>query len=179
MKRMASCWILGLTLCSAAACTKTERSIVLNRSVNTASSAWTTLEPGTPAGAPGSVLSVNSCFIDLINEQAPPEQPLALRLNGRLRLDGWVIDASNLKSTPEQTFVLLQAVGSGARWHGRVSSRVPRVDVARAMGSALMSGFNARLDLSQVPRGEYLVLVGFWQEGPLQICDNGRRVLIE
>jgi hypothetical protein len=166
-------------LCLAVACTKTDRLFDINRSAHSAGSLLTTLEPSTPAGAPGSVASVNSCNIEALNDQPPGEKPLALRLNGRLRLEGWVVDASNPKSAPEHVFMLLQAVASGSRWYGKISSRVPRVDVVKAKGSALLSGFRAGLDLSQIPGGEYRVLVAFWQEGPLQVCDVGRRVLIE
>ena len=124
-------------------------------------------------------MSADSCNIEVLNNQRPTDKPLALRSDGSLRLEGWVVDASNLKTAPEHVFMLLQAVASGSRWYGKISSRVPRADVVKAEGSALLSGFRAGLDLSQVPRGEYLVLVAFWQKGPLQVCDVGRRVLIE
>jgi hypothetical protein len=179
MTRKMARWILGLMLCWPVACTKTERPIDINASTNSASGPLTALEPRTPAGAPGTVVPVNSCNIEVLNDLAPTEKPLALRLNDGLRVEGWVVDASNPKSPPEQVFILLRAVVSGSSWYGRISKRVPRADVVKVMGSALLSGFRAGLDLAQVPRGEYLVLVAFWQEGPLQVCDVGRRVLIE
>ena len=179
MRRTITCGILELMLCLAVACTKTERAIDLNRSAHSTGSLETPLEPRAPSGAPGSVASVDSCNIEALNDQAPGEKPLAIRSNGRLRLEGWVVDASNPKSAPEHVFMLLQAVASDSRWYGKISSRVPRVDVVKAKGSALLSGFRAGLDLSQIPRGEYRVLVAFWQEGPLQVCDVGRRILID
>ena len=164
------------------ACTKTDDAIVTNHaasSIDSASNLLTTLEPGIPAGAPGSIASVSSCNIEVLNDQAPTEKPLALQSNSQLRLEGWVVDESNLKRAPEQLFILLQAAISGSRWNAKVSRRVPRADVVKAKGSSLFSGFRTAFDISKVPRGEYLVLVAFWEDGPLQVCDAGRRVLIE
>jgi hypothetical protein len=115
----------------------------------------------------------------MLNDQAATEKPWMLPLNSRMRLDGWVVDESNPKRAPEQLFIVLQNVASGSRWNARVSSRFPRPDVVKAKNSALMSGFSAGFDTLNLPRGEYLVLLTFWQDGPLKLCDVGRRVLVE
>src|ERR1700682_5739476 len=112
MRRTIACGIAGLVLGLALACTKTERSNEINSSPNSASSLLTTLEPSTPAGAPGSVASVDSCNIELLNGAPPTERPLALQSNGPLRLEGWVVDPSNLKNAPEHVFMILQGVAS-------------------------------------------------------------------
>jgi hypothetical protein len=65
------------------------------------------------------------------------------------------------------------------RWSAAVSERVPREDVARARNSNLESGFKARLDTSALPLAEYQVLMLFWQDRSSQMCDNGRRVLLQ
>lgn len=180
--RSVGVWILGLSFMWPVACTRTEDSTPKNsgaKAVDSVAGAESTLEPSTPEGAPGSVESVGSCNIEMLNDQAATEKPWELPLNSRLRLDGWVVDESNPKRAPEQLFIVLQDVASGSRWNARVSSRFPRPDVVKAKNSALMSGFRAGFDILNLPRGEYRVLLAFWQDGPLKLCDVGRRVLVE
>jgi hypothetical protein len=174
--------IVVLTLFFQVACTKTDGPIRTNdaaSAIDSASNMLSPLEPSIPAGAPGSIESVGSCNIDVVNDQPPTEKPFALPSNSPLRLEGWVVDESNPKRVPDQLFILLQAVDSGSRWNAKVLARVPRADVVKAKGSSLLSGFRTRFDVSKVPRGEYHVQVAFWRNGPLQVCDAGRRVLIE
>jgi len=168
-------------MCSAG-CTRTEAPIKTNSSVetgNTGASGVSTLEPSAPEGAPEAVASVGSCNIDVLNDQAPTVTPRLLPPKGQLRLEGWAVDESNPGNPPGQLFIVLQEVVSGSLWHARVSARVPRPDVTKAMGSSLMSGFRTGFDISNLPSGEYRVLVAFWQDSPLKMCDAGRRVRVE
>jgi hypothetical protein len=149
------------------------------KTVSSVADAGRTLQPGTPQGAPGSIESVGFCNIEMLNGLAATETPWALPLNSPMRFDGWAADESNPQTPLEQLFIVLQDAGSGARWHARVSSRVPRPDVVEAKGSSLMSGFTAEFDTLNLPRGDYRVLLAFWLNGPLKLCDVGRRVLVQ
>jgi len=182
LKRSIGVWILGLLFTWPVACTRTNDSTEANsgaKTVDSVATAESSLEMSMPEGAPGSVESVGSCNIELLNDQAATAKPWVLSLNSRVRLEGWIVDESNPKRAPEQVFIVLQDVASGLRWSASVSSRVPRPDVEKVMNSSLMSGFKTAFDILKLPRGEYLVLVAFWQDGPLKLCDVGRRVLIE
>ncbi len=181
VKRSIGVWIVGLSVAWSVGCTRTEDSTGTSSSANPVVSvvdADSALELSTPEGAPESVEPVDSCNIEVLNDQAATAKPWVLPLNSRMRLEGWVVDQSNPKKTPEQLFIVLQDTASGSRWNARISSRLPRPDVEKAH-SSLMSGFRAGFDTSNLPRGEYLVLVAFWQDGPLKLCDVGRRVLVE
>lgn len=169
--------ILGLSFLWQVGCTKTADSIETH-SPATATDG-TTLEPGAPNGAPGSVAPAGSCNIEMLNGMVATERPFVLPANGALRLVGWVVDESHRQTAPEELFIVLQHVASGSQWNAKVSSRFSRPDVASAMGSSLMSGFTTGFDISNLPQGEYRLVVAYWQDGPLKLCDIGRRVLIE
>ena len=168
--------ILSLVLSLPWACTKTSRPFDIN---HYEAGVLASPERGTPSGAPDDTAFVETCNIEWLNGPARYGNPVALRRGEGLHLEGWVVDRSNPKNGAEQVFIFLQTPTAQSRWHAAITNRIPRADVAKLKNSTLWSGFRASLDTTPLPLGEYLVLVAFWQEAPLQVCDVGRRILLE
>jgi hypothetical protein len=127
---------------------------------------------------PDSVAYVDSCNIERLNGAPPPAGALALKAGDPLSVTGWVVD-DTIHRSPERVFVVVQSVATGERWSIPISGRTARDDVAKARNSDANSGFQAQMETSSLPAGEYLVFLVSWQDGPAQLCDVGRRVAIE
>ncbi len=135
------------------------------------------LSAGLPVDAPTSIAYVSSCNIETLQGAPPSERALPVQQGTALNLAGWVVDEKTHQS-PAHVFILVQSGETKEFWWAPISGRLPRQDVATARNSTLLSGFTAILDTSHLPPGEYGVSTLFWQDGPTQICDNGRRIMI-
>ncbi len=120
---------------------------------------------------------VSSCNIETLHDAPPSERAVPVQQGTALNLSGWVVDEATHQS-PAHVFILFQSGETKEFWWAPITGRLPRQDVATARNSTLLSGFTATLDTSRLPPGEYGVSTLFWQAGPTQICDNGRRIMI-
>jgi len=135
------------------------------------------LHSGLPVDAPTSISYVSSCNIEALHDAPPSDRPVPVQQGAALNASGWVVDEASHQA-PAHVFILVQSGESKEFWWAPISGRMPRQDVATARNSTLLSGFKATLDTSTLPPGEYGVSTLFWQNGPTQICDNGRRIVI-
>jgi hypothetical protein len=135
------------------------------------------LHSGLPVDAPTSMSYVSSCNIETLHDAPASGQAVPVQQGAALNLSGWVVDEATHQS-PIHVFILVQSAESREYWWAPISGRLPRQDVAQSRNSTLLSGFRATADTSVLPPGEYLVMILFWQNGPSQVCDNGRRIMI-
>jgi hypothetical protein len=135
--------------------------------------------PDVPDDAPEAVRFTMSCNIERINGQGTSTQPLAVRRSDPLTVAGWVVDETNPPSPPPHLFVVLDSRTTDDEWYAAVSSRLPREDVRRTLNAPILSGFDAVVGIGRVPAGEYRLLLTFWDRGPMQFCDVGRRVVVQ
>jgi hypothetical protein len=136
------------------------------------------LHSGMPIEAPTSVIYVSSCNIEALNGAPSSDRAVVMHQGEALNLTGWVVDEAAHQS-PVHVFILLQSAEVQEFYWAPISGRLPRPDVAKTRNSTLLSGFSATLDTSTLPPGEYGISMLFWQNGPSQICDNGRRIAIK
>jgi hypothetical protein len=133
------------------------------------------LRSGLPADAPTAVTYVSSCNIQRLDNARPPERPLPVQQGATLHVSGVVDEAP--RQSPARVVILVQSAANREYWWAPISGELQRQEAAKTRNGTL-AGFTATLDLSPLPPGEYLLLTHFWQDGPSQICDNGRRIAI-
>lgn len=115
------------------------------------------------------------CFIDNVNTLAMSDSTNVM--NGSVvNLSGWVM-RSDRRAPAEFTLVLR---GPGA-YGFEAPAGAPRRDVARVFGSdaATTVGFSANFRMRDLPKGIYQVLTLVHGPGGNELCDSGRKILID
>lgn len=95
-------------------------------------------------------------------------------------LSGWVVDQGK-KTVPASANVWLEKMGDSRIWAVPLALTVDRPDVMRNQGGTpayLRSGFSAKIDASNLPAGEYHLLIQYPEDGHAFVCDNGRHLRV-
>lgn len=91
-------------------------------------------------------------------------------------LSGWVVDQGK-KTVPAIANVWLEKKGDPRIWAVPLALTVDRPDVMQSLGGTpayLLSGFSAKINASNLPTGEYHLLIQYPEDGHAFVCDNGR-----
>ena len=124
--------------------------------------------------------SAASCNIEHINGTNFGARAILNRLNG-IAIDGWVADLRK-RNAAKTSWIELISADNQHDYLVPIQFRIRRADVQEVLhgrASYGMAGFMSEIDTSNLPKGDYHMLVVYKSGGSYYRCDNGRHILLQ
>jgi hypothetical protein len=121
-----------------------------------------------------------SCNIEHINGTNFNTRAALNRLDG-IAIDGWVADLRK-RSAAKTSWIELISADNQHDYLVPIQFRIRRADVQEVLhgrASYGMAGFMSEIDTSNLPKGDYHMLVVYKSGGSYHRCDNGRHILLQ
>lgn len=118
------------------------------------------------------------CNIETVDGEKPTAEAAVPKDVSSVAFSGWIGDEATGKRA-DNARVLIQTPDRSRAWEQTVGDVIIRKDVAKAMNIPTLEdgGFKVNVDLSELPVGEYRVLLVYANGNQSFVCDNGRRVM--
>lgn len=118
------------------------------------------------------------CNIETVDGDKPTAEAAVPKDVGSVAFAGWIGDETTGRRA-DNARLLIQMLDRSRAWEQPVGDVILRKDVAKAMNIPTLEdgGFKVNVDLSELPVGEYRVLLVYANGEQNFVCDNGRRVM--
>jgi hypothetical protein len=120
------------------------------------------------------------CNMERFNGQAFTADAGEASLRSVPVISGWVVDAQNT-AAPSAVFIRAESEDKSRVWFAPVHLTVERPDVVAARGgheAFRRSGYDAKINVSNLPPGKYRLQLAYVTKTEHAICDNGRTIVL-
>lgn len=126
------------------------------------------------------VRKAEACNIDRVGQNTTPAGPTILAAGDDLELSGWIV-GNDRRSVPNSISIRLEDAGKTVVWQVVTNTGKQRPDVAQSLSNPNLapSGFTARMQLKDLPPGNYHLYFVHTSGGVDFACDSGAMITIE